>query len=496
MPQSHETNEGTEVSVIRALTLTIAERLEFYHQEHLLQGWEALPRERQAEFARQLEQVDFDQLTDLLDSQKSGRAAEQESPAQLARRATPPAFLIRQPQSDLDAARWQSAQTRGEEILREGRVGTILVAGGQGTRLGFDHPKGMFPIGPVSNAPLFQLLCEQLLARSRRAGQPIPYYIMTSDATHAETVDFFVQHHYFGLPESDVKFFQQGLMPAVDASTGRLMLAEPGRLAMSPDGHGGLLQALQTSGMLQDMEQRGVDFLYYHQVDNPQAIVVDPEFLGWHSLEGAEVSTKVVAKTSAEEKMGVVVDVDGVNQIIEYSDMPLEIAQRRNAAGELELWAGSTAIHVFSREFLARLVAAKWTLPFHIAHKAVPFFDPATGQTVTPPQPNAFKFERFIFDVLPKARKALVVQANRAREYAPVKNASGANSPSEVKGSLSDLYRGWLASAGMSVPERTPVEISPLVALDPAELATQLKSGRQPTETLDGLLFSPHAPVD
>jgi UDP-N-acetylglucosamine/UDP-N-acetylgalactosamine diphosphorylase len=479
--------------MIRALTLTIAERLEFYHQEHLLQGWETLPIERQSAFARELEQIDFDQLVGLFQDQQSGRAASAETPAQMAFRAQPPAALIRQPKSDADRARWQLAHARGEQLLKEGRVAAILVAGGQGTRLGFDRPKGMFPIGPVSNATLFQLFCEQILARSRHARQPIPYYIMTSDATHADTVQFFAGHRNFGLPAEDVVFFQQGTMPAVDATTGRLLLSAPGQLAMSPDGHGGLLQALQKANLLDEMAQRGIDFLYYHQVDNPQAIVVDPAYLGWHALEGADVSTKVVAKTGPEEKMGVAVDIDHQTQIIEYSDLPNEVAERRNAAGELDLWAGSTAIHVFSREFLSRLTSAQWGLPFHVAHKAVPYYNPETGAYVSPEQPNAFKFERFIFDVLPEARKALVVEADRNREFAPLKNASGPHSPSDVKRRLVALHSGWLTDAGVEVPSDTAVEISPLIAVDAAELAIKLKAGIQPTKVDSGLHWK-HAP--
>lgn len=486
-----ETNEGTEVAMIRTLTLTIAERLEFYHQEHLLHGWESLSNQQQSALASELEQVDFDHLLQLFEDQRSGKTSHLETPQQMASRAKPPSALIRQPRTDADQAAWRAAEARGEQLLAEGRVGAILVAGGQGTRLGFDHPKGMFPIGPVSNATLFQLFCEQILARSVRAGKPIPYYIMTSDATHAETVEFFQQHRNFGLPDSDVHFFRQGTMPAIDAKTGKLLMAGPGQLAMSPDGHGGLLQALQKSALLDDMNERGIDFLYYHQVDNPLAIAVDPAYLGWHALEGADVSTKVVAKTGPEEKMGVTVDIDGLTQIIEYSDLPREAAHRLNAAGELELWAGSTAIHVFSREFLNRLTAAQWNLPFHVAHKAVSHLAPETGDIVSPKEPNAFKFERFIFDVLPEARKALVVEADRKREFAPLKNATGVHSADDVKRSLVAVFRDWLNVAGVAVPGETPVEISPLVALDAREFAAKVRSGLQPVEAGTGLQWKP-----
>lgn len=475
--------------MIRILPLTIAERLDFYHQDHLLTGWDELTPHQQATFIAQLERVDFDELTDLLQRQKSSHSSAAETPAEKAQRARPPQSLIRLPQTVADQAEWQSAAQRGEELLRAGKVAAILVAGGQGTRLGYDHPKGMYPLGPVSQASLFQLLCEQLLARGRRAGCSIPYYIMTSDATHDETLEFFLENRFFGLPAEDVYFFQQGNMPAADAETGGLLLSEPGQLAMSPDGHGGLLQALAAAGLLDDMRERGIEYLYYHQVDNPLAIVCDPAYLGWHVMLGSEVSTKVVAKQSAGDKMGVAVDVDGVTQIIEYSDLPAEVAQRTTASGELELWAGSTAIHVFNREFLERLATGDWNLPFHIAHKAVPHYVPGVGPQVAE-KPNAYKFERFIFDILPQAQTALIVEADRTREFNPLKNAEGVHSPSDVRRSLVDMHRQWALQAGWKVPEQTAVEISSLVALDAAEFASRIGRSVAPTVTDKGWIWT------
>ena len=475
--------------MIRILPLTIAERLDFYHQDHLLDDWDELSSAQQAELTAQLESVDFDRLVDLLDQHRAAQTAGTESPAERSLRAQPPKSLVRLPRTEAEHAGWRNATERGEALLRSGRVGAILVAGGQGTRLGFDHPKGMFPIGPVSDAPLFQLLCEQLLARSRRAGCSIPYYIMTSDATHAETVAFFQQHNHFGLPAGDVRFFRQGNMPAADAQTGRLLLSAPGQLALSPDGHGGLLSALTAAGLLDDMRQRGIDYMYYHQVDNPLAIVCDPAYLGWHDLTGSEVSTKVVAKLSAEDKMGVAVDVDGVTQIIEYSDLPSEVAQRRAADGSLELWAGSTAIHIFNRELLERLSAGDWQLPFHVAHKAVPHH--VAGQGVnTPSKPNAYKFERFIFDILPQARQSLIVEADRGREFNPLKNATGVHSPDDVRRSLAGLHRHWARQAGWQIADETPVEISSLIALDADEFAAKVGARVPPQESGRGLVWA------
>lgn len=446
------------------------ERLRKVHQEHLLAGWDRLSPDQQAALARQIDAVDFELLARLVrQPQDAG-----ESPSAKALRAQPPAHIVRLPQSPTDHAACRRAADKGENLLRQGRVGAILVAGGQGTRLGFDQPKGMYPIGPVSRHTLFQLLAAQLLARGRRAGKSIPYYIMTSDATHEATLAYFRDHDHCGLDPHDVHFFQQGTMPAVDAQSGRVLLAAPGQLATSPDGHGGMLAALERAGLLDDMARRGIDYLYYHQVDNPLAIVCDPAFLGWHVEQGSEVSTKVVAKTGPEEKMGLLVDVDGQTQIIEYSDMPAEVAARRTADGELELWAGSTAIHVFDRAFLDRVVRQRLDLPFHLALKKVPYID-EQGALVQPAAPNACKFERFIFDILPHARRALVVEASRDREFNPVKNASGVNSPDDVQRSLVELHAGWLRQAGISVPDGTPVEISPLFALDAEETTRRMK---------------------
>lgn len=360
-------------------------------------------------------------------------------------------------------------------------MGAILVAGGQGTRLGFDKPKGMYQIGAVSRATLFETLAKQVLARSRRAGRPIPYFIMTSDATHDETVAFFKEHHHFALPAGDVYFFRQGNMPAVDSESGKLLVSDDKGLCTSPDGHGGVLAALAKAGLLNEMRRRGIEFLHYHQVDNPTAIVCDPVFLGFHSVLGCEMSVKVVAKRSAQERMGVALDVDGKTQIIEYSDLPPEIAAKTDPAGSLVLWAGSTAIHVFSRRFLERLVDRQDALPFHVAHKKVAHTN-AEGKLIIPAVENACKFERFIFDALPLAEKTLVLETDRAREFNPIKNATGDDSPDTARAALGRLFHDWLRSAGAKIDSATPVEISPLFALDAEELRAKIKPGKTFTE--------------
>lgn len=441
-------------------------------QGHLWNLWDDLDQAQRQQLLEEIQSVDLDVFAEQLRKLDSPQQAAADGPADRAQRATGPGNLVRIPATDGESQRHARAAKQGEQMLRDGRVGAILVAGGQGSRLGFPHPKGMFPVGPISQHTLFQILCEQLLARSRKAGVEIPYFIMTSHVTHAETVAFFDQHDYFGLNRDNVFFFQQGNMPAVDAQTRQILRSGPSGIQLSPDGHGGLLAALAKADLFQIMQDRGIDTLYYHQVDNPTARVCDPAFLGFHAEYESQMSTKVVAKTSPTERMGAVVDVDGQTQIIEYSDLPEELADKRDSEGNPIFWAGSTAIHVFDREFLQQLTANAESLPFHVARKNVPYVDDSgeSHDPSDPQHPNALKFERFIFDALPFAEKTLVVEAAREEEFSPVKNATGNDSPETSRSAMLALHAMWLKQAGFEVEDGARIEISPLAALGSDDL--------------------------
>ena len=372
-------------------------------------------------------------------------------------------------------------RAQGEDALRAGEVAVLVVAGGQGTRLGSDQPKGLYPVGPVSGKTLYQIHAEKVLALRRRYGVAMPFLVMTSPATDAPTRAYFAAQHSFGLPPEDVWFFRQGTMPALDLATGRLLLEAPGRLFLSPDGHGGTLTALHDSGLLDRLLSQGIRHLFYFQVDNPLVKVADPEFLGRHVHARSEVSSKVVPKLGPTDKLGNFARVDGHCTIIEYSDLPRELAEQRDASGRLLLWGGNTAIHLFDLAFLARVNRLPERIPFHLARKKVPHVD-HVGQPVRPQVENALKFERFIFDVLPLAQHWLIAETSRREEFAPLKNAEGADSPAAVRQGLSDLAADWLEAAGATVPRRSdgsapPLEISPLFALDREELATKVKRG-------------------
>lgn len=460
----------------------LMERLQKHGQEHLLRWWGELDRVGRSRLASEVASIDLDQLDRLITELVHSEGASA-PPAD----RVEPIEAVRLPQTDGERVAIRRAAGLGAEALAAGEVGVILVAGGSGTRLGFEGPKGTFPIGPVSSSSLFQIHAEKIVALSRRHRRTIPLYIMTSPENHQATVDFLQANGRFGLDH--VRLFLQGQMPAVDRATGKVLLASKDRVALSPDGHGGTLVALAAPGpggtpsCLEEMRQMGVRTLFYFQVDNPMVQIADPAFLGLHREAGAEMSFKVIERTSPGEKLGVVVRVDGRPQVIEYSDLPEELAGRREPEGRLELWAGSIAVHILERSFIERLTGdLDHRLPFHRAIKKVSYMD-ASGEVIKPEEPNAVKFEQFIFDALPMAERWAVVETDRAAEFEPLKNAVGPDSPATVHQRMSDQFASWLEQAGARVPRRSDgsvpfgIEISPLFALDAAELKSKIEPG-------------------
>ena len=463
---------------MKSIPSDIQETLQKFSQAHIVQFWTTLPDPERELLLAQLRTIDFAQLREIWLKTQAGSVSDDSSVDRIAKAAAPKA-VVRQPKSAEDFAARKSAAAQGDTELRAGKVAVITVAGGQGTRLGFDHPKGMFPIGPLSDRTLFQIFAEQILARRRRHDAAIPWFIMTSDATHAETVAYFEANQCFSLPKESVAFFQQGSLPALDAETGRVLLSGRAELALSPDGHGGLIMALQNAGLLKRMEQDGIEHVYYHQVDNPTAIIADPALIGFHQQHQSLLTTNVVCKTSPTERMGVLVDVNGHTEIIEYSELTPEQAASCDTDGQWIFWAGNTAIHVFDRAFLQRLSEGGRGLPLHVARKNVAYVND-DGQLVQPADaahPNACKLERFIFDALPLAERTLIVEGNRTREFNPVKNAAGADSAETSRAALNRIAREWLTAAGCAISDDQPVEISPLQALDAEELCARLDSG-------------------
>jgi UDP-N-acetylglucosamine/UDP-N-acetylgalactosamine diphosphorylase len=382
-----------------------------------------------------------------------------------------PASYERLPGRGGDPAPWKAAKAAGESALRAGRVAAFTVAGGQGTRLGYDGPKGTFPVTPVRHRPLFQVFAEKILAAGRRFGRPLHWFIMTSHQNHAATEAFFQENHHFGLDPSRVHFFRQGRMPAVDFS-GRILLESPSSIALSPDGHGGSLRALERTGALDLMKGEGIDTLSYFQVDNPLVRCVDPAFIGWHLNRGSEMSSKTVPKAYPEEKLGHFCIRRGKLVVIEYSDLPMAFQRETDpASGALRYEAGSIAIHVIDREFIRRMARGDGGLPFHRADKKIATVD-SGGKEVRPDKANGVKFELFVFDALPSAGNPVVIETSRADDFSPVKNAEGVDSPATCRADQLRQFVRWLRMDGTKVaadPSGLPdfgLEVSPLFGYD------------------------------
>lgn len=367
--------------------------------------------------------------------------------------------VLRLPERGGDAGLRERARLRGEALLAEGAVGVLVVAGGQGTRLGFPGPKGAFPLGPLTGRSLFAQQAQKLHAGRRRCGRPLPWLLMTSDATDAATRALFEAEACFGLPPADVRFFCQSALPNVDLE-GRILLEARDRIAASPDGHGGVLPALAAAGLLDWLGDRGVTRLSYSQVDNPLAPLADPVFLGLHELADAEMSAKVLEKRTPGERAGTVGRRGDRVHVIEYTEVDPWHRDQRGPDGALAFWAGSIAMHVLNVDFARRVATdAERLLPCHASPKAIPTLDPA-GLPLVPDAPNGYKLERFVFDALPEARRVALLEVRRAEEYSPIKNGTGGESPRTAREDLVACYRRWLDAAGVAgVPGDAWIEL-------------------------------------
>lgn len=450
-------------------------------QERVCGGWDRLDESRRAGLVAQLRSLDWPLVTEMRQRVLARQGHEQAATPpgdvlpNLENAVTPPCLRLRDDDNPIPPA---LAAEHGVAALAAGRVAAILVAGGQGSRLGFDGPKGLYKIGPVSRASLLEILCGKLAAVAKRHGAAVPLAVMTSSATDAATRDFFSRHERFGLPEDRVLFFTQRDLPVLCDTTGEIVRADLGQLAMSPDGHGGMLGSLVAAGGLEWFARQGVDHVVSFQVDNPLAMPLDSEFLGYHLLTGSEFTPQVVHKADPKERVGVVVADGGVTRIVEYSDLPAQLATARLPDGRLKFHAGSIAIHAFTRDFLERASANAEALPLHMAHKAVPFIDGA-GARVVPDAPNAYKFERFIFDLMPLARTVTLVEVDPVEGFAPLKNAPGAaaDTAEHVMAAMVAHASRVLGRAGVTVTGGVPVELAANRIVDADDVAEYLPPG-------------------
>jgi len=442
-------------------------------QEQVLRFWPDLTDAEKMSLLDQLESLSAEQLQRQSDLIKQYRAETAPRPLQLE-----PFPVIPLAASAAERTRDQQAAKVGRELLRQGKVAGLGVAGGLGSRLGREEPKGCVEIGPISRRSLFQFHTEKIIRLEHLYGKPILFLIMTSEQNHTDTIQYFHRHHYFGKNPDTLVFFSQSSQPAFD-QYGKLLLRSRHALALSPDGHGGLLAALQRHRLVDRLQNAGVELLYYFQVDNALCRIADPLFLGHHVLQQAEMASKSGANRNAEEKVGVFCRVNGRPAVVEYSELNETLRNQRDDQGDLRFKQGSIAIHIFNLAFFTRLFETKVQLPYHIALKKVTCID-GQGRPITPERENGYKLEQFIFEALPYARNTIVVETSREEEVSPVKNASGRDSPETATRALVELFGRWLEKAGVAVPRgpdglsRHRLEISPLYALDEEELRSKI----------------------
>lgn len=423
-------------------------KLKDYGQDHILEHYLGLNEEKRTTFLRNISGFNFRDLFQTYARIKSEDRVDLSS-------FSPPEVLRYQ---DLKGKKELELTYRasGETLLKEGKVACLLVAGGKATRLGLNAPKGFFEIGPVSKKSFFQLFSEKILAVSRRYNTNIPFLIMTNPEDSKSVREFFESKRFFGLYGS-VFIFEQDLSPCL-TEDGKLILKNDLELLTSPNGHGNSLKRLSETGILDELLDMGIELLFYFQVDNPLVRICDPLFLGYHKVEKADISLKVVRRENPEERSGVLVRRDGKTVIVEYMELDPKLVDLKDSQGNPIFWALNTAIHVFSLSFLKENESGISNLPYHVVRRKASLCGVS--------ELSVLKFETFVFDSFEYARRICALEVLRDEEFSPCKELYGPSSAASSQNAMSNLFKRWIESCGGWVKEGVKVEISPLFALD------------------------------
>lgn len=452
----------------------LKKKLESFGQEHLLQFWNELTEDEKKELKADIEELNLNEVTEFFQRATKSMNDEGATNNKLDDKLEPLPDSKMLSVSRTSAEKVGVYRKEGLRAVSESKVGVLLMAGGQGTRLGFAYPKGMYDVGLPSGKTLFQIQAERIRRLQKMAFEvtgkkgKITWYIMTSEHTMEPTLDFFRSHGFFGLQESDIVMFEQGSLPCFTFD-GKIILDAKHRVARAPDGNGGLYRALRDRGILDDIKRRGVEYLHAHSVDNILIKVADPVFIGYCISQGADCAAKVVEKASPNEAVGVVCIVDGSYQVVEYSEITQKTAEKRNHDGRLTFSAGNICNHFFSASFLHKIGSQfEAKLKLHVAKKKIPFTDLTTGTRQTPNTPNGIKIEKFVFDVFEFAEKFVAVEVPREVEFSALKNAdaAGKDCPSTARCDIFRLHKAYIEAAGGTVVGETEVEISPLLSYE------------------------------
>ncbi|ROT39553.1 UDP-N-acetylglucosamine pyrophosphorylase [Sodiomyces alkalinus F11] len=449
-------------------------------QDHVFTFYDSLSPEEQASLYNQLLGFDPARINEITDRALNPTKAKprdldraQDDIEPLPESAT--ASILDSKPEDLDT--WYKA---GLDLIAQNKAGVVLMAGGQGTRLGSSAPKGCYDIGLPSHKSLFRIQAERIrkiqeLAAAHAASDSkpvVPWYVMTSGPTRGPTEQYFEENNYFGLDKADVFIFEQGVLPCI-SNDGKILLESRSRVAVAPDGNGGIYQALVVSGVLDDMRRRGVQHVHAYCVDNCLVRVADPVFLGFAAAKDVDIATKVVRKRNATESVGLILQRNGRPDVVEYSEIDQATAEARdpNHHDLLKFRAANIVNHYYSLRFLESIPLWAHELPHHVARKKIPAADLTSGETVKPEKPNGIKLEQFVFDVFPRLPldKFACLEVRREDEFSPLKNArgTGEDDPDTSKRDIMAQGKRWAQAAGATVAsekEDDGIEVSPLIS--------------------------------
>ena len=405
----------------------IRKTLKKYSQEHLLNGYENLPEVKQKQLLNQIENTDFELINSLYSKTKE---TVEISESQL----SPIEYWDRKRLN----GEYKEFQEIGEKAIKSGRLAAVTMAGGQGTRLGHKGPKGTFDIGLDSHKSLFELLCDSLKTEGKKYGVTIPWFIMTSKENNQETIDFFAKHKYFGYEKNkNIFFFEQGELPMVDTE-GKILIGEDGLIKEAADGHGGIYEALVKNGMTKKMRELGVEWIFIGGVDNCLAKMVDPVLMGLAIEKHVTAAGKSVVKANPQEKVGVFCKKNGKPSVVEYTEIPKEMSEATDKNGELIYGESHILCNLFNIDAVERM--GKKPLPYHTAYKKATYINDK-GEKVVPNGPNAYKFEAFLFDAFGELDDMVILRVKREEEFAPVKNATGTDSPETARELYKKFYK-------------------------------------------------------
>lgn len=406
--------------------LAAKQMLQKYGQEHLLNSFNSLSKEKQSELLDAILTTNFKQMQELYETTKMTTNFENV-------KLEPISHVTK---AELSQEELEKYTSLGENAIKAGKLAVVTMAGGQGTRLGHNGPKGTYDLGLDSHKSIFEILCDTMKEACEKYHVTIPWYLMTSDANNEDTMQFFKDHNYFGYPKEAVSFFIQGKLPTIDTQ-GKILLDENGMMKQAADGHGGIFEAMRKNGVLYDMKEKGIEWVYIGGVDNVLAKMVDPVLTGLAISEGTLMAGKSVVKANPKEKVGVFCKKDNRPNVIEYTEISDELAERTDEKGELLYGESHILCNQFHLSALEQISTNK--LPYHVAFKKASYLNDK-GEVVEPTEPNAYKFEAFLFDAFSTVDDMSILRVKREDEFAPVKNAEGVDSPETARALYKAFY--------------------------------------------------------